>query len=152
MGGTVTAAKRIQKGILAWLERIFFGGAELAALSSPAFAAVLVLQTEYPDAIPIAGLFALTTGSLSLAVFRARSIDVGQWPRRGELATMPLRVGYFSALFLLASAGVGAAAVAAGTLWLTLLGGVVQPLGFAAFPRVYRLIHGDPLQHPAAQL
>jgi len=152
MGGTVTAAKRIQKGILAWLERIFFGGAELAALSSPAFAAVLVLQTEYPDAIPIAGLFALTTGSLSLAVFRARAIDVGQWPRRGELATMPLRVGYFSALFLLASAGVGAAAVAAGTLWLTLFGGVVQPLGFAAFPRVYRLIHGDPLQHPAAQL
>lgn len=152
MGSTETVARRIRKGATQWLERVFFGGAELAVLSSPAFAAVLVLQTQYPDAIPIAGLLAIGTGSVALALFRARVVDVGAWPRRGELASIPLRVAYFSVLFVIATVGVGAGAVAAGSLWLALLGGVVQPAGFAAFPRVYRAIHGEPLQHPAAQL
>jgi len=68
-------------------------------------------------------------------------------------ATLPLRVGYFSALFLLATVGIAVAATAAGSLWLALLGGVVQPLGLAAFPSVYRAVHGEPLQHtPAAKL
>lgn len=152
MGDTESVARRVQRATIDWLERVFFGGAELAALSTPAFAVVLVAQTAYPDAIPIAGLLALTTGSLGLALFRGKAIDVGEWPRRGELATLPLRVGYFSAVFLLASAGVGVVAVTLGSLWFTLLGGVLQPLGLAAFPRVYRVVHGDPLQHPAAQV
>jgi hypothetical protein len=152
MGHTGAVARRLQRRAIEWLERVFFGGAELSVLSSPAFVVVLVLQGDYPDAIPIAGLFALATGSLAIATFRSRVVDVGAWPRRGELASLPLRVGDFSALFFAAAAGVGAAAVAAGTLWVAVLGGVVQPLGLAAFPRVYRAVHGEPLQRAAAGL
>ncbi|MDZ5810421.1 hypothetical protein U4E84_03520 [Halorubrum sp. AD140] len=152
MGTTGTVARRIRDGTIQWLERVFFGGAELSVLSTPAFVAVLVLQTRYPDAIPIAGLLAIGTGSVAIALFRARAVDVGAWPRRGELSSAPLRVGYFSALFAAATVGVGAAAGAVGSLWLALLGGVVQPLGLAAFPRVYRAVHGEPLQHAAAEL
>ena len=153
MGTTATVVGRLREGVVQWLERVFFGGAELAVLSSPAFVAVLVLQTRYPDAVPIAGLFAIAAGSVALALFRARVVDVGVWPRRGELASLPLRVGYFSAVFFLASVGIAVLAVeVVGTLWAAPLGGVIQPLGFAAFPRVYRAVHGDPLQHPAASL
>ena len=152
MGTTAALARRVRDGTVQWLERVFFGGAELSVLSTPAFVAVLVLQTRYPDAIPIAGLLAIGTGSVAIALFRAKAIDVGAWPRRGELATVPLRAGYFSALFALSTLGVGAAAVSVGSLWLTLLGGVVQPLGLAAFPAVYRTVHGEPLQHAAAEL
>ena len=153
MGSTGTVAGRLRDETVQWLERVFFGGAELSLLSSPAFVAVLILQTRYPDAVPIAGLLAIGLGSVSIALFRAKALDVGAWPRRGELATLPLRVGYFSALFLLATVGVAMAATAAGSLWIALLGGVVQPLGLAAFPSVYRAVHGEPLQHtPAAKL
>lgn len=153
MGSTGAVAGRLRDGAIQWLERVFFGGAELSLLSSPAFVAVLVLQTRYPDAVPIAGLLAIGPGSIAIALFRAKVLDVGAWPRRGELATLPLRVGYFSALFLLATVGVGAAATAAGSLWIALLGGVVQPLGLAAFPRAYRAVHGEPLQHtPGVEL
>lgn len=152
MGTTGAVARRVRDRTVQWLERVFFGGAELSVLSTPAFVAVLVLQTRYPDAIPIAGLLALGTGSVGIALFRAKTVDVGAWPRRGELATVPLRVGYFSAIFAAASAGVGAGAVAAGSLWFALLGGVVQPVGLAAFPAVYRAVHGEPLQHAAAEL
>lgn len=150
MGSTGTAVGRLRDGVIGWLERVFFGGAELSLLSSPAFVAVLVLQGRYPDAVPIAGLLAIGLGSVAIALFRAKALDVGAWPRRGELATIPLRVGYFSALFLFATVGVAAAATAAGSLWFALLGGVVQPLGLAAFPRTYRAVHGEPLQRTSA--
>lgn len=151
-GMSTTIGGRVRHRTVQWLERVFFGGAELSVLSTPAFAAVLVLQTRYPDAVPIAGLLAIGTGSVAIALFRAKAVDVGAWPRRGELASVPLRVGYFSALFTLSTVGVGAGAVAAGSLWLALLGGVAQPLGLAAFPSVYRAVHGEPLQHAAAEL
>lgn len=152
MSTAETVVGRLREGVIRWLERMFFGGAELSVLSTPAFVGVLILQTRYPDAIPIAGLLALATGSTALALFRAEAVDVGAWPRRGELASIPLRVVYFSVLFMTATVGVGAGAVAAGSLWFALLGGVVQPIGLAGFPRTYRAIHGDPLQHPAARL
>lgn len=153
MGSTGAAVGRLRDGAIRWLERVFFGGAELSLLSSPAFVAVLVLQARYPDAVPIAGLLAIGSGSVAIALFRAKTVDVGAWPRRGELATVPLRAGYFSALFLLSTVGVAAAATAAGSLWFALLGGVVQPLGLAAFPRAYRAVHGEPLQHtPGVEL
>lgn len=147
-GGIVS---RLRGGTVEWLERTFFGGAELAFLSSPAFVAVLVLQGRYPDAVPLAGLLAIGLGSVALAAYRAGVVDVGDWPRRGELTSLPLRTGYFSAVFLAASVGVGATAVAVGTLWLTLFGGVVQVVGLAGFPSAYRMVHGEPLQHPSEQ-
>jgi hypothetical protein len=148
MADAEAVAGRIRRGVIRWLERVFFGGVELAALSSPAFAVTLVVQNRYPDAVPLAGLSALALGSLAMAAFRGEVVDVGPWPRRGELRSIPLRVVYFSAVFLLAAVGVGAAAVAAGTLWLTPLGGVVQAVGFAGFPRTYRAVYGEPLQRP----
>jgi len=89
MGSTGTVAGRLRDETVQWLERVFFGGAELSLLSSPAFVAVLILQTRYPDAVPIAGLLAIGLGSVSIALFRAKALDVGAWPRRGELATLP---------------------------------------------------------------
>ena len=65
---------------------------------------------------------------------------------------MPLRVGYFSVLFFTASMGVALVVVTFGSWWFTLLGAVVQVAGLAAFPSVYRLVHGDPLQKPARQI
>lgn len=136
-------------GLFGWLEAIFFAGVELSVLATPGFLAVFLLQYRYPDAVPIAGLMALAVGYLSLAVFRHRTVDVGEWPRRGELTSVPLRFGYFSILFFLSSYGVGAAAMSLGSYWYTLLSGPVIALGLAGFPTVYRLVHGDPTTKPA---
>lgn len=150
MGSIETVVGRLRAGVARWLERVFFGGAELAFLSTPAFVVVLVAQNRYPDAIPIAGLFAIATGSLGIALFRAGVVDVGDWPRRGELTTLPLRAFHFSLVFLLASVGIGVFAVdVVGSLWVAPVGGVIQPVGLAAFPTVYRAVHGEPLARPA---
>ncbi len=142
----------LYRRFLAWLEQVFFGGMELAALSTPAFVAVLILQELYPDATALAGLTAIAAGSITIAVLRSRAIDAGEWPRRSELTSLPLRVGYFSAVFLAATVGVAAVAVSLGAMWLTLLGGVVQALGIAAFPTAYAVVHGEPLKKPARRV
>ncbi|MEF8881641.1 MAG: hypothetical protein V5A34_03840 [Halapricum sp.] len=136
----------------AWLERVFFGGAELSVLSTPSFAVVVFAQVLYPDAVPLAGLTAIVAGSVALAAFRAGSPDVGDWPRRSELTSAPLRFTYFSVVFFIASMGVGHVAVALDALWLTPLGGVVQVAGLAAFPAAYHAVHGEPVQKPVEQL
>jgi hypothetical protein len=141
-----------ESGFLAWLERVFFGGMELSFLSSPAFAVVALLQNLYPDATSVAGLLAIAAGSVAIAAFRGDRLDVGAWPRRAELTSLPLRVTYFSLTFVAASVGVARAAVAVGSFRVTLLGAVVQVAGLAAFPTVYRSVHGDPLQKPARQV
>jgi len=139
-------------GFLGWLEQAFLGGMELSALSTPSFAVVVFLQGRYPDAAPLAGLTAIAVGSIALAAFRNGGVHVGDWPRRSELTSLPLRVIHFSLVFFLATMGVAFAAVSFGSLWLTPLGGAVQALGLAAFPAVYRLVHGDPLQKPAQRV
>lgn len=135
-----------------WLERVFFGGAELSVLSTPAFGVAVFAQVAYPDAVPLAGGGAIIAGSVAIAAFRAGVANVGPWPRRSELASMPLRVTYFSLLFLATSIGVAHVAVSVGTLWLTPLGGVVQALGLAVFPAVYRTVYGEPVRKPAARV
>lgn len=135
-------------GLRAWLERVFFGGAELSVLSTPSFAVVVFTQILYPDAVPLAGMTAIVSGSIAIAAFRADSPNVGKWPRRSELTSMPLRVTYFSVVFFLASMGIGFVAVSLDALWLTPLGGVVQVVGLAAFPTVYHAVHGEPVQKP----
>lgn len=135
--------------LLAWLDRIFFGGMEFSFLSSPAFAIVAILQQRYPDAAALSGLLAIAGGAVGVAVFRSGYVDVGDWPRRAELASLPLRVVYFSLVFFMATMGVAVVVVSTGSWWLTLLGAVVQVLGLAAFPTVYRTIYGDPVQKPA---
>lgn len=139
-------------GLRAWLERVFFGGAELSVLSTPSFAVVVFAQQLYPDAASLAGLTAIVSGSVALAAFRSDSPSVGEWPRRAELTSAPLRLAYFSVLFFLASMGVGYLAVSVGTLWLTPLGGVVQVTGLAAFPAVYHAVYGEPVQNPVQQI
>lgn len=136
-------------GLRLWLERVFFGGAELSVLSTPSFAVVVLAQVLYPDAVPLAGLMAIASGSIAVAAFRAGQPNVGDWPRRSELTSMPFRVLYFSLVFFAASMGVGFVAVTAGTLLLTPLGGVVQVVGMAAFPTAYRSLYGEPIQKPA---
>lgn len=142
----------VSGGLRAWLERVFFGGAEVSVLSTPSFVVAVLAQEVYPDAIPLAGLTAIVAGSVGLTAFRADSPDVGEWPRRAELTSIPLRVGYFSLLFFLAAIGVAHVAVSAGNLWLTPLGGVVQVLGLAAFPTLYRSIYGEPVRNPTHRL
>ncbi len=137
---------------LDWLEQIFFAGMELSFLSSPAFALVVVFQEVYPDAVPLSGLFAIGAGSVALAEFRLGRIDVGAWPRRSELTSLPLRVGYFSLVFLASTMGVATVVVAAGTWWLTPLGAVVQVVGLAGFPTAYRSLHGEPLGDSALRV
>lgn len=135
--------------LLVWLDRVFFGGMEFSFLSSPAFAAVAILQQRYPDAAALAGLLAIAGGSIAVAVFRSGYVNVGDWPRRAELASLPLRVVYFSLVFFTATMGVAVVVVSTGLWWLVLLGAVVQVLGLAAFPTVYRTVYGDPVQKPA---
>lgn len=139
-------------GLRAWLEKAFFGGAELSVLSTPGFAVVVFAQTLYPTATPFAGTAAIIAGSIALASFREDSPDVGDWPRRSELTTLPLRMTYFSVLFFLASIGVSYVAVTLNALWLTPLGAVVQVGGLAAFPTAYHAVHGEPVQKPVQQL
>jgi hypothetical protein len=141
-----------KRRLFAWLERVFFGGAELSVLSTPGFAVVVFAQTAYPDAAPLAGLTAIAAGSVGLAAFRAGALDVGEWPRLSELTSLPLRAAYFSVLFFVATIGVAHAAVSAGTLWLTPLGGVVQVAGLAAFPTVYSAVYGEPVRKPAQRV
>ena len=133
-------------------EGVFFGVMELSFLSTPAFAAVAVLQWHYPDAVSLSGLFAIGAGSVALAAFRGGRVDVGAWPRRGELSSLPLRVAYFSLVFLAASLGVALVVVTVGSYWLVIMGGVVQVAGLAAFPAVYRLVHGEPVGEAAVRL
>ncbi|QSG09844.1 hypothetical protein [Halapricum desulfuricans] len=139
-------------GTREWLERTFFGGAELSVLSTPSFAVVVFAQALYPDAVPLAGLTAIAAGSVALGAFREGSPSVGEWPRRSELFSAPLRVAYFSVVFFLASMGVGYVANATDMLLLTPLGGVVQVVGLAAFPTVYHAVHGEPVNKPAQRL
>lgn len=138
--------------VLAWLDRLFFGGMEFSFLSSPAFAAVVVLQERYPDAAALSGLCAIVAGAVAVAVFRSGYVDVGDWPRRAELSSLPLRFGYFSVVFFTATMGVAVVVVSTGSWWLTLLGGVVQVVGLAGFPTVYRTVYGEPLQKPAQRV
>ena len=139
-------------GLLAWLEEVFFGVMELSFLSTPAFAAVALLQSRYPDAVSLSGLAAIVAGSVALAAFRGGRIDVGAWPRRAELSSIPLRISYFSAVFLLASMGVALVVVTLNSWWLALLGGVVQAAGLAAFPTAYRVVHGEPVRDTALRV
>ena len=97
-------------------------------------------------------LFRSGAGSVALAAFRSGRIDVGAWPRRAELSSIPLRIGYFSVVFLMASMGVALVVVTLGSWWLALLGGVVQAVGLAAFPTVYRVIHGEPVGDTALRV
>ena len=149
---TSSARSVVSVGVRAWLGQVFFGGAELSVLSTPSFAVVVFAQILYPDAVPLAGLTAIVSGSIALAAFRGDSPNVGKWPRRSELTSMPLRVSYFSVVFFLASMGVGFVAVSLAALWLTPLGGVVQVLGLAAFPAVYHAVYGEPVQKPVEQI
>ena len=132
-------------------EGVFFGVMELSFLSTPAFAAVAVLQWHYPDAVSLSGLLAIGAGLVALAAFRGGRVDVGAWPRRGELSSLPLRVAYFSLVFLAASLGVALVVVTVGSYWLVIMGGVVQVAGLAAFPAVYRLVHGEPVGEAAVR-
>lgn len=139
-------------GLAEWLEAVFFGGIELSVLSSPTFAALIFLQEPYPDAVPLAGLAAIGAGSVAVAAYRSGAVDVGRWPRRAELTSLPLRVAHFSLLFLLATMGVALLAVAADSLWLTPLGGVVEAAGLAAFPALYDRVYGEPTLNPAERV
>ena len=139
-------------GLLAWLEGVFFGVMELSFLSTPAFAVVALLQSRYPDAVSLSGLAAIGAGSVALAAFRSGRVDVGAWPRRAELSSIPLRIGYFSVVFLMASMGVALVVVTLGSWWLALLGGVVQAAGLAAFPTAYRAVHGEPVGDTALRV
>ncbi len=137
-------------GLSGWVERYFFAGIEITVLSTPAFVPVVFLQFHYPDAVPLAGLAALAAGSFSLMLFRARVIDLGPWPRLGELSSVPLRALYFSATFLAATFGVAAVATDVGSLALAFVGGGgVQTLALAGFPAVYRVVYGEPARHPS---
>lgn len=140
------------RGLSGWLELVFFGGAELSVLSSPSFAVIVFLQGWYPDAAPLAGLTAIAAGSVAIAAFRGGALDVGAWPRRAELTSLPLRMLYFSLVFFLATMGVAFVAVSLGSLWLTLSGGAVQAAGLASFPSVYQYVHGDPVRKPAQRV
>ncbi|GAA0521968.1 hypothetical protein SAMN04488066_10532 [Halorubrum aquaticum] len=137
-----------KEGASYWTERLFFAGIELTVLASPALVLGLVFQSAYPDALPTAGIGAVVLGSPALALFRTRAVDAGEWPRLGEVKSVPLRVAYFSALYLLATLGVAATTTAvSGPLPLAFLGGgVVQVLGLAAFPTAYRAVHGEPVR------
>ncbi len=140
-------------GLSGWVERYFFAGIEITVLSTPAFVPVVFLQFHYPDAVPLAGLAALAAGSFSLMLFRARAIDLGAWPRLGELSSVPLRVVYFSAAFLAATFGVAAVATEMGSLALAFVGGaIVQTAALAGFPAVYRAIYGEPARHPSQRV
>lgn len=139
-------------GILGWLERIFYGGMEMAFLSTPAFAVVFALQSIDPDAISLSGLFAIAAGSAAIAIFRAGVIDVGDWPRRGELSTIPVRAGYFSLVFFVSTMGVATIVIALESWWYAPLGGAVQIAGLALFPTVYRSVHGEPVRKPTQRV
>ncbi|WP_058367015.1 hypothetical protein [Haloparvum sedimenti] len=139
-----------KEGLTAWVERFFFAGVELSVLSTPAFVVAYLAQALYPDTVPLAGLAAIGAGSIALAVYRARTVDVGGWPRRGEFSTLPLRVAHFSLVFLIACVAVGAAAGEVGSWGMAFLsGGAAEVLGLGLFPRVYRAVHGDPFRKPA---
>ena len=140
-----------KNGVSYWVERFFFAGIELTVLSTPAFVPAVLFQYRYPDALPLAGIAAIVAGAASLTLYRTGVVDVGAWPRLGEFGSAPLRVTYFSAVFLAATFGVaGVTTVLSGSLGLAFVsGGVVQALGFAGFPTVYRSVYGDPVRHPA---
>ena len=139
-----------KEGVDRWVERYFYAGIEITVLSTPAFVPVVLFQHFYPNAIPIAGLTALIVGSFSLTLFRAQAVDFGPWPRLGELSSVPLRATYFSATFLVATFGVGAVAAWVGSLIVAPLGGLLVPtVAYAAFPRVYRIVHGATTRHPS---
>ncbi|WP_281194501.1 hypothetical protein [Halorubrum sp. F4] len=139
---------RTKEGASYWVERFFFAGIELAVLASPALVLSLVLQAVFPDAVPLAGIAALVGGSVALTLFRTRAVDAGEWPRLGEVKSAPLWIAYVSATYLVATVGVAAAVTAlSGPLPLAFVGGgVVQTLGLAAFPTVYRAVHGEPVR------
>lgn len=139
-------------GLGGWLEQVFFGGMELSVLSSPAFLVLVIAQRVYPDAVPIAGLLAIPTGSLLIALFRNEAIDVGRWPRRSELISLPLRLCHFSVVFFVATMGVAFLVHSIGSWWLVLLGAVVQAAGVAAFPTVYHAVHEEPVVNPGARV
>lgn len=143
----------VSLGFYGWLEEIFYGGMELSALSTPAFTFLVVLQNLYPDAIPIAGLAAIGTGSVAIAAYRNDVVDVGPWPRRSEFTSLPLRMAYFSLLFFAATIGVAVVAVAVGSWGVAFLGGaLVEAIGLAGFPTAYRLLYGSPVRKPAERV
>ena len=142
-------AARIRGWLGYWSNAVFYAGVELSTLSVPAFVPALFAQNVYPDAVPLAGLSAIVVGTLALALFRSRRIDVGSWPRRGEFSSLPFRVLYFSTVFVIATIGVAFVAVSTFETGMSFLvamvaGGIVEAVGLAAFPRAYRALFGAP--------
>ncbi|WP_232819753.1 hypothetical protein [Haloprofundus halophilus] len=117
-----------------WLGFVFFAAMEVSFLTLPVL--VLLLGVRPAGPVSAAALASLSIAVVAVGSFRGRYLDVGAWPRVGQVRTMPIRSAYYGG------------AVAAGTLlgtelylrtgvgWLGVFAPVVFVLlALAAFPR-----------------
>lgn len=76
-----------------WLDHVFFAFLEVSVLTLP----VLLILTGVPDqdTVSLSALSALASAVFGVASFRGRYIDVGRWPRPGDLVTIPVRSAYY---------------------------------------------------------
>lgn len=133
--GRRTLTQRLER----WLEFVFYSGVELSVLGSPALLVLLYRPFYDVDANAIAGLSTIVFGTCWLALFRGGYLPAGEYPRLGDLDSVPLR-GLYLSLTVLVATWIGAFGW---QLFGTLVAAVVLPIGctwlaLAAFPFVWR--------------
>ncbi|WP_224268818.1 hypothetical protein [Haloprofundus salinisoli] len=79
-----------------WLDFVFFAAMEVSFLSLPVL--VLLLGVRPAGPVSAAALTSLSTTVVAVGSFRGRTLDVGAWPRVGQLRTMPIRSAYYGAV------------------------------------------------------
>jgi hypothetical protein len=76
-----------------FLDYTFFAAMEVNVLVIPVL--WLLLVAAHPEEVSLSAMTALAATSVVVGVFRGRYVDVGQWPKPGHLATLPLRAAYY---------------------------------------------------------
>jgi hypothetical protein len=77
-----------------FLDYLFFGALEVCVLTLPVLLALLVATP--PAAVSLSAMTALGAGSLTVAILRGGYVGDRDWPRPGEIGSLPGRSAYYS--------------------------------------------------------
>ncbi|WP_224335484.1 hypothetical protein [Haloprofundus halobius] len=118
-----------------WFDFVFFAGMEVSFLALPVL--VLLLGVRPIGPVSAAALASLSTTVFAAGSFRGRYLDVGAWPRVGQIRTMPVRSAYYGGVVGIGTYLGTEAYLRTGVGWaVVVVPAVLSVVALAALPRV----------------